>query len=86
MAYNAGFQAVSPLGCCLSQRRPSASYDAILDGMKLKCQRTLGLIFSRPVSGSLPWRHIEALFQELGGHVTRPTHTQGSSRFNPQVA
>ena len=37
--------------------------------MKRKYQRTLELIFSRPVSGSLPWRDIEALFQELGGEV-----------------
>ena len=40
------------------------------DGMKRKHQRTLELIFSRPVSGSLPWRDIEALFQELGGDVS----------------
>ena len=38
--------------------------------MKRKHQRTLELIFSRPVSGSLPWRDIEALFQELGGEVS----------------
>ena len=37
--------------------------------MKRKHQRTLELIFSRPVSGSLPWKDIEALFQELGGDV-----------------
>lgn len=39
-------------------------------GMKRKYQRTLELIFSRPVSGSLPWRDIEALFQQLGGDVS----------------
>lgn len=38
--------------------------------MKRKHQRTLELIFSRPVSGSLPWRDIEALFQGLGGEVS----------------
>ena len=38
--------------------------------MKRKHQRTLEMIFSRPVSGSLPWRDIEALFQELGGDVS----------------
>jgi hypothetical protein len=38
--------------------------------MKRKHQRTLGLIFSRPLSGSLPWRGIEALFQELGGDLS----------------
>jgi len=40
------------------------------DGMKRRHQRTLGLIFSRLVSGSLPWKDIEALFQELGGEVS----------------
>jgi hypothetical protein len=35
--------------------------------MKQKHHRTLELIFSHPVIGSLPWRDIEALFQELGG-------------------
>ena len=38
--------------------------------MKRKHQRILELIFSRPISGSLPWRDIEALFQELGGDVS----------------
>jgi hypothetical protein len=38
--------------------------------MKRNLQRALELIFSRPVSGSLPWRDIEALFQELGGDVS----------------
>jgi len=34
--------------------------------MKRKHQRILELIFSRPVSGTLTWRNIEALFHELG--------------------
>ena len=38
--------------------------------MRRRRQRTLELSFSRPVSGSLPWRDIEALFQELGGDVS----------------
>jgi len=38
--------------------------------MKRKHQRTLELIFSRPVCGSLPWRDIEALFLELGGEIS----------------
>jgi hypothetical protein len=38
--------------------------------MKRKHQRTLGLIFARPVSGSLPWRDIEALFSELGAEIS----------------
>jgi hypothetical protein len=38
--------------------------------MKRKHQRTLELIFSRPVSGNVPWKDIETLFLELGGDVT----------------
>ena len=38
--------------------------------MKRKHQRTLELIFARPVSGSLPWRGIEALFSELGAEIS----------------
>ena len=33
-------------------------------------QRILELIFAGPVSGSLPWRDIEALFSELGGEIS----------------
>ena len=38
--------------------------------MKRKHQRTLELIFVRPVSGSLPWRDVLALFQELGAEIS----------------
>ena len=38
--------------------------------LKRKHQRTLGLTFVRPVSGSLPWRDIEALFSELGAEIS----------------
>lgn len=38
--------------------------------MQRKHQRTLELIFSRPVSGSLKWREIEALLVALGAEVT----------------
>ncbi len=38
--------------------------------MKRKHQRTLELIFSRPTSGNVQWRDIEALFLELGAEVT----------------
>ena len=37
--------------------------------MKRKHQRTLELIFVRPVSGSVPWRDVLALFQELGAEI-----------------
>lgn len=37
--------------------------------MKRKHQRTLGLIFARPVSANVRWADIEALFVELGGQV-----------------
>ena len=37
--------------------------------MKRKHQRTLELIFARPVSANVRWADIEALFSELCGHV-----------------
>ena len=42
----------------------------IIPGVKRRHQRTLELIFSRPVSGDLPWRDIEAVFVELGAVVS----------------
>jgi len=39
-------------------------------GMKKKCQKTLELIFSRPTSGNIQWRDIEALFVELGAELS----------------
>jgi hypothetical protein len=38
--------------------------------MKKKHQKTLALIFSRPVSGNLQWRDIEALFIDLGAEIS----------------
>lgn len=38
--------------------------------MKRKHQRTLELIFTRPVSGSVKWKDIEQLFIELGAQIT----------------
>ena len=38
--------------------------------MKRKHQKTLDLIFARPVSANVQWRDIEALFIELGAEVT----------------
>jgi hypothetical protein len=37
--------------------------------MKRKHQKTLDLIFTRPVNGSIKWKDIESLFLELGGNV-----------------
>ena len=37
--------------------------------MKRKCQRTLELIFARPVSANVRWTDIEALFRELGAEI-----------------
>jgi hypothetical protein len=39
--------------------------------MKRQHQRTLSLIFSRPVSGNVRWTDIEALFIALGGQISR---------------
>ena len=38
--------------------------------LKRRHRRTLDLIYARPVSGTLPWRDIKALFQELGGEIS----------------
>ncbi|MDQ7016172.1 MAG: type II toxin-antitoxin system HicA family toxin [Gammaproteobacteria bacterium] len=38
--------------------------------MKRKHQKTLQLIFSRPVSGNIKWHDIEALFVELGAEIS----------------
>jgi hypothetical protein len=37
--------------------------------MKRKHQKTLDLIFSRPVSANIQWRDIEALFIALGAEL-----------------
>jgi hypothetical protein len=37
--------------------------------MKKKHQKTLNLIFTRPVNASIKWKAIEALFTELGGEI-----------------
>ena len=37
--------------------------------MKRKHERTLELIFARPVSGNVRWADIEALFRELGAEI-----------------
>lgn len=37
--------------------------------LKSKHQRTLELIYKRPVSGSIKWADIEALFIELGADI-----------------
>ena len=38
--------------------------------MKRKHHKTLELIFSRPVSGSIKWTDIEAMFVALGAEVS----------------
>jgi hypothetical protein len=38
--------------------------------MKRKHRKTLELIFSRPVSGSIKWPDIEAMFVALGAEVS----------------
>ncbi|MCB9468814.1 MAG: type II toxin-antitoxin system HicA family toxin [Cyanobacteriota/Melainabacteria group bacterium] len=37
--------------------------------MKRKHHRTLSSIYARPVSGSIKWPDIEALFKELGAEI-----------------
>jgi len=38
--------------------------------MRKRHQKTLEAIFTRPVSGNLQWRDIEALFVELGAEIS----------------
>jgi hypothetical protein len=38
--------------------------------MKRKSQKTLALIFSRPVPGGIKWRDIESLLVDLGANVS----------------
>jgi hypothetical protein len=38
--------------------------------MKRKHQKTLELIFTRPISGNIQWKEIEALFIELGAEIS----------------
>jgi hypothetical protein len=37
--------------------------------MKRKNQKTLALIFSRPISGNVKWKDIEQVFVELGAEI-----------------
>ena len=37
--------------------------------MKKKHQKTIALIFARPVSGNVKWKDIEQLFIELGADI-----------------
>ncbi len=38
--------------------------------MQRKHQKTLELVFARPVSGGIKWRDIEALLQALGAEIS----------------
>ncbi len=38
--------------------------------MKKKHQKVLECIFASPVSGSIRWKEIESLFQELGAEIS----------------
>ena len=38
--------------------------------MKRKFQKTLELIFHRPISGNIKWSDIESLFIELGAEIS----------------
>ena len=38
--------------------------------MKKKHQKTLALIFSKPVSGNIKWSNIESLLKDLGAEIS----------------
>ena len=50
--------------------KPCLWYCFLVLYMKRKHRATLELIFSRPVSGSIKWPDIEALFLGLGAKIT----------------
>ena len=45
-----------------------SNFDIII-AMKRKHQKTLELIYTRPVNGSIRWKDIEALFQALDAEI-----------------
>ncbi len=59
--------------------------------MKRKHRKTLELIFNRPVSGSIKWDDIEALFVALGAEVSERegsighTQRQTLTKVRPQA-
>jgi hypothetical protein len=53
--------------------------------MKRKHLATLNLIFARPVSGSVKWRDVEALFVELGAKVAEREGSRVSVRLFDEV-
>ena len=53
--------------------------------MKRKHLATLNLIFARPVSGSVKWSDVEALFVELGAKVAEREGSRVSVRLFDEV-
>jgi HicA toxin of bacterial toxin-antitoxin, len=53
--------------------------------MKRKYLATLNLIFARPVSGSVKWRDVEALFVEVGAKVSEREGSRVSVRLFDEV-
>lgn len=49
--------------------------------MKKKHQKTLALIFARPVSGNIKWKDIEQLFVELGADLSEGEDSRVGVRF-----
>lgn len=65
--FRGGGRGFSPLPCGNGMRR---NRGCIVAAMKRRHRRVLALIFSRPTSGNIPWRDIEALFVELGAEIS----------------
>ncbi|MGY3265823.1 type II toxin-antitoxin system HicA family toxin [Lysobacter sp. HA35] len=53
--------------------------------MKKSHQRTLELIFSRPVPGGIKWRDIESLLAALGAEVEEREGSRVAIVWNDQV-
>ena len=54
--------------------------------MKRKHQKTLELIFARPVNGSIKWKDIESLFRELGGSLEEDEGSRVGVRLKGAVS
>ncbi|MBP6309435.1 MAG: type II toxin-antitoxin system HicA family toxin [Arenimonas sp.] len=53
--------------------------------MKAKHLKTITLIYKRPVSGNVPWREIEALFNALGAKIIEREGSRVAIIYGGQV-
>ncbi|NCO38056.1 MAG: hexulose-6-phosphate synthase [Armatimonadetes bacterium CG_4_10_14_3_um_filter_66_18] len=54
--------------------------------MNTRHRRTLSAVFTRPVSGSLKWRDVEALLNALGATISERAGSRVAVMVNDRVA